>query len=132
MTKPRILCVDDHRETCELIGRILGDYAICSVHTKTEGIRVATCERFDLYLLDYYLPDGTGLELSRLIRVVDSAGPILIVTGTRMIRAEQLESAGVQGIVYKSDLLTTLFQRVSQLLPGVSDGQTVAAQAGSL
>jgi len=46
---------------------ILEDYEVVSAHSKTEGLRKVQGGLFDLYLLDYSLPDGTGLELATLI-----------------------------------------------------------------
>jgi len=50
---------------------ILEDYEVVSAHSKTEGLRKVQSGLFDLYLLDYSLPDGTGLELATLIRQFD-------------------------------------------------------------
>jgi len=59
---------------------ILEDYEVVSAHSKTEGLRKVQSGLFDLYLLDYSLPDGTGLELATRIRQFDDYTPILIIT----------------------------------------------------
>jgi CheY-like chemotaxis protein len=116
--KRRILCVDDHDDTCGLIATILRDHEIVSAHSKSEGLRRATSEQFDLYLLDYHLPDGTGLELCLLIRNFDSATPILFVTGTFGLTNRQVTAAGAQGLVNKCDLTSSLISAISKLLTG--------------
>ena len=108
-SRRRVLCVDDHEDTCDLVSAILSDSEIVSEHTKADGISRATTERFDLILLDYYLPDGTGLELCRLIRKSDSVTPILLITGTHKIAHKEVLDAGGYGLVPKGDL--------AQLLP---------------
>jgi CheY-like chemotaxis protein len=67
-TKKHILCVDDNSDTCELVSLILKDYEVTSAYSMADAIKRATAERFDLYVLDYHLPDGTGLELCLMLR----------------------------------------------------------------
>ena len=47
-------------DICDLICMILADYEVVSAHSKTEGLRRVQGGLFDLYLLDYSLPDDTG------------------------------------------------------------------------
>jgi CheY-like chemotaxis protein len=54
-----------------------------------EAINLATKEKFDLYLMDSHLPDGTGLELCLLIKNFDTETPILFVTGTSNMTEKQ-------------------------------------------
>ena len=67
MTGPslNILFVDDHTETCHVIGRLL---TILGHHVKTaecvaSALAAADVERFHLLISDIGLPDGTGNEL---------------------------------------------------------------------
>jgi CheY-like chemotaxis protein len=60
MQKNRILCVDDHHDTCALISTILNEYEIKSASSMAEALLLATKEKFNFYLLDYHLPDGNG------------------------------------------------------------------------
>jgi len=61
----RILCVDDHAETCELLHRLL----VLAGHDARSALSAADARRamrdgaFDLILCDVELPDGSGLEL---------------------------------------------------------------------
>ena len=72
--KPRILCV-------EVLPLLLTDYALTLAHTVDEGLRLAQGGGFDLYLLDDWLPDGSGIELCRQIRRFDSRTPVLFYSG---------------------------------------------------
>lgn len=76
--KRPILCVDDQADVCDLICTILSDFEVVSAHSRTEGLRKAESGLYDLYLLDYSLLDGTGLELASLIRHFDDSTPILL------------------------------------------------------
>jgi CheY-like chemotaxis protein len=117
-TKKHILCVDDNSDTCELVSLILKDYEVTSAYSMADAIKRATAERFDLYVLDYHLPDGTGLELCLMLRAFDRDTPMLFATATSSITEEQVVTAGAQGLVRKGTVSFTddLLTRVSQLL----------------
>jgi CheY-like chemotaxis protein len=107
--KKRLLCIDDHEDTCTLVSSIMEDYEVTSEHSKAGGLRQAATEKFDVILVDYYLPDGTGLELCVLIRAFDPDTPILLVTATHTLEHEQVAAVGGQGVIRKD--------RLPQLLP---------------
>ena len=120
MTTPKkqILCVDDSTDTCELVTHILKDYKVTPAYSMADAVKRATAEKYDLYLLDYHLPDGTGLELCLMLRAFDRDTPILFATATSSIKEAQVITAGAQGPVRKSDdsFIADLPVRVSQLL----------------
>jgi CheY-like chemotaxis protein len=107
--RKRLLCIDDHEDTCALVSAILEDFDVTAEHNKAGGLRQAATEKFDVILVDYYLPDGTGLELCGLIRAFDPHTPILLVTATHTVEHEQVLAVGGQGVIRK--------ERLAQLLP---------------
>lgn len=114
----KILCVDDHTDFCELVAAILHDVKVVSAHSMAEAVALATKEKFDLYLLDYHLPDGTGLELCLLLRGFDAKTPILFMTGTSSISEAQAINAGADGLVKKgrTEAVAELRSKVTKLL----------------
>jgi CheY-like chemotaxis protein len=116
--KKRILCVEEHEDICELISTILKKYEIKSAKSKSEAIMLATNDKFDLYLLNYHLPDGDGLELSLLIKNFDSETPILFVTGTNFITEKQAIMVGAEALlrIDRDSFLVDLEKKVSQLI----------------
>lgn len=116
-TRRRILCVDDQPEICELVGVILKDYEIVFAQSKTEGLRKARSEFFDLYLLAYFLPDGTGFELATLIRQFnDTTSVLLLVLTPRTLEDRHVSQLGLQGVVSIEDFPKKLLRKVSRLL----------------
>ena len=104
-TAPRkILCVEDQPETCELISKILRDFEVISANTVEDAVEHIRETRFDLILLDYYLPDGTGIELCNRIRFIDKKTPIVFVTGTSGITDEEISEASAQGMIKKASV----------------------------
>ncbi len=117
-TKKRILCVEDHPDTCELISTILNQYDCTSAHSKADALMLATKRKFDIYLLDYHLPDGNGIELCLLIKNFDTETPILFVTGTSSMTERQALKVGAQGLIKNvgDNFIDELQEKVSKLL----------------
>src|ERR1051326_7032245 len=99
--RKRILCVEDPPETCEFIQALLSEYDIVKADTLAAGLRRATGGHFDLYLLDYRLPAGTGLELCSRIRTFNRKTPILIYSGAHFISEQEAIAAGAWGFIEK-------------------------------
>ena len=105
-SKPRILFVDDHQDTCFLVITWLGTlgYEVTATHSVSEGIRLAQSESFDLYLLDSRLADGDGKELCEKIREIDEQTPIVFYAGDFRERVLADSDCEPQGFVVKPDL----------------------------
>jgi CheY-like chemotaxis protein len=101
ITKQRVLCVDDDATTCEVMGFILRDCEVISARTKAEALNKVIAEQFDLIILDYHLPDGTGVEVCSFIRAFDNRTPICFCTTTSSLSEEQAIAVGAQGIIKK-------------------------------
>ena len=114
--RKRLLCIDDHEDTCDLVSSILEEYDVIAEHSKDGGLRQAAIEKFDLILADYHLPDGTGLDLCVLIRAFDPNTPILLVTCTHTITHEQVTAVGGQGVIRKDHLSRVLPVAVASAL----------------
>src|SRR5258708_5925685 len=82
LAEPRkhILCIDDHPDLSDLLLVALPGYAITSAGTIEAGLQSAKTQLFDLYLLDNWLPDGSGIELCRQIRAFDRNSPIVFIS----------------------------------------------------
>ena len=79
----RVLYVEDNCDSVEMLRVMLDMSQIdleCEV-TIGDALTRAGSERFDLYLLDTQLPDGSGLSLCRTLRAVDPTIPVLFYSG---------------------------------------------------
>jgi signal transduction histidine kinase len=78
------LVIEDNSSHAVLIGDELGTvldgWRLDVVATVAEARRRMTSRAYDLYVLDYWLPDGDGLDLLREIRANDLPVPTLFVT----------------------------------------------------
>jgi OmpR-family two-component system manganese-sensing response regulator len=78
-TRARILHVDDHQDTRLMMAALLQDcgYGVLTAGSVAEGFELANEIKFDLYILDVRLPDGTGVELCQKLRELHPKIPIL-------------------------------------------------------
>ncbi len=84
-TAIHILLVDDDVAHARLMGRACAKNSPhCQVTHVTNGdgcLKRLTSEHFDVILLDYSLPRRNGLEVLAQIKALESAPPVIIVTG---------------------------------------------------
>jgi DNA-binding response OmpR family regulator len=73
--------VDDDADTCELLQFIFNDYEFKSAHNLGDAFRLIESRKFDLYIFDNRLPDGSGIELCRKVRSRGFETPIIFVSG---------------------------------------------------
>lgn len=79
----KILLVEDHESTAEMLVRVLGrmGHAIESVSTVAAAVGRMRAERFDLLVTDLGLPDGTGYDVLRLATEVQSGLRAIALSG---------------------------------------------------
>ena len=122
---PRVLYIEDHEDTRELVTLVLEQKSLEVVTggTIATGVALAGSEKFDLYLLDSWLPDGSGLELCKQIRTFDKATPILFYSAAAYEADRELAlNCGAQAYLVKpshpselSSLVTSLIESYRQV-----------------
>jgi CheY-like chemotaxis protein len=116
--KCRILCVDDHQDTSEMLRLLLSqeDYEVVTAQGVDEAMKLAKSESFDLYVLDKRLPDGTGMELCQKLNELTPNVPCIFYTGDAYeIHRQQAFQAGAEAFVPKPDI-DGLIKAVNDLL----------------
>ena len=81
--KARILYTEDDPDSRELIRYAFtrDGYEIVCATSGPEALQLAKQQTFDLFLVDNWMPDLTGIELTRYIREFDQTTPILFYSG---------------------------------------------------
>ncbi len=120
-SSPRILYVDDDKDSCEMICLMLkfanANYRTVAVRTAESALRSIASQSFDIYVFDYKLPEMTGIDLCRLIRQTDTETPILIFSGmARDIDRENANAAGANCYLVKPNDLNIFTATVENLL----------------
>ena len=117
----RVLYVDDHADTVEMVTLMLetGGFEVLSCSSVKDGLEAASDQKFDLYLLDLWLPDGSGLDLCKKIREFDVKTPVVFYSAAAYEgdREAALDSGGQANLIKPTDspdLCATLFQLLAK------------------
>ena len=105
--KCRILCIDDHDDTSEMLKLLLAqeDYEVLTAASVQEALELARSQEFDLYVLDKRLPDGSGLDLCTKLNQVAPGVPCIFYSGDAYaIQQTQAMAAGADAYVSKPDI----------------------------
>jgi len=114
--RKRILFVEDDEDAREVVALNLAGYKLICARNFEEGLRLSRGSDFDLYILDNWLPDGTGVELCRRIREFDQRTPILIYSAAAHERdIQEGLSAGAQVYLVKPVSFEELEEAVEKL-----------------
>ena len=114
----RVLCVDDHHDTSEMLQLLLAEenFDVHTAATMEEACQMAESSQYDLYVLDKRLPDGTGLELCEKLNEVTPGVPCIFYTGDAYeIHRREAMAAGAAAYVAKPNI-EALIAAVHELL----------------
>ena len=77
------LVVDDDVAVCRILHRMLSDeqYQVELSHSVADALGVIEEKAFDAYVIDFKLPDGSGLDIAERIRSKWGATPIILISG---------------------------------------------------
>src|SRR5678815_590398 len=117
--RTRVLYVDDDDDSREMLSTLLAILSIevTGVATAESAIALIDAERFDVYLLDAWLPDTDGFELCRQIRKTNPTTPVLFFSGAAHDSdIKRGLDAGACAYVCKPDV-RGLLGTISQVVP---------------
>src|SRR5580700_8302472 len=91
-----VLVIDDDVAVCQIVQRMLSNEQ-CKVQTSqsvADALGAIEQKAFDAYVIDFKLPDGSGLDVAERIRSKWGATPIILISGydpsAVALRAEKL------------------------------------------
>ena len=90
------LVVDDDIAVCRILHRMLAEeqYTVQTSQSVADALGIIEQKPFDVYVMDYKLPDGSGLDVAERIRSKGSQAPIILMSGydasAVTLRAEKL------------------------------------------
>jgi two-component system OmpR family response regulator len=128
--KKKILIVDDDEEICDELSEIL-KYERFQVEVVYDGLKASSMIEkggYNLILLDLKLPNLSGFELLKMIRVKKILSRVLILTGRPLLNKKALKELDVQnqeeekilkladGIINKPFDVKALLSKIKELL----------------
>jgi two-component system response regulator PilR (NtrC family) len=123
-TNPHVLYVEDHIDTIELVTLLLGEvgFNVTSRSTVRAALEVIAQQKFDLYLLDSWLPDGSGLDLCKKIREADPHTPIVFYSAAAYASDhEEALKHGAHAYLIKPTDSLELAERLTKLVGNGKD-----------
>ena len=133
-----VLVVDDDVAVCRILHRMLSDehYQVQISQSVADAVAAIEQKFFDVYVLDYKLPDGTGLDVAERIRSKGSQAPIILISGydpgAVALRAEKLR---IFDIIEKPFSRATICEAVKRAIgfsppPDDQDAKQVSSRPG--
>lgn len=102
--KPSILLVEDDATSCAYLAALTRTLpaTVESAGDIATAMRLAAAQRYDLWLIDAHLPDGSGVDLLHALRGIASATPALAHTAAReRSELDPLIAAGFAEVLVK-------------------------------
>jgi CheY-like chemotaxis protein len=117
LPKKRILCVEDDKDTCELLGILFAEYEVVFASSTAEAFSLLESGHFDLYVLDNWLPDGSGIEVCRKIHELKPHVPIIFTSAVgQKSEIKKALAAGAREYLVKPYEPETLQKVVKELI----------------
>ena len=129
----RVLFVDDSQSARYAYRSLLQSrgYPVTVAGSVTEAEEVAASADFDLIILDYYLPDGTGAELCRKLKAAprSAAATMAVITGSyrEQIIKSCLEAGAVE-CMFKNEAKELFITRVNSIARSIESQRSVEAE----
>lgn len=117
--KARILCTEDDADTRDLLEIILtkeGYEVVCTDNTE-QALALAHAQHFDLFLVDSWLPDESGVDFTKRLREFDIKTPVLFYSGAAyQSDKDNARLAGAQGYLVKPTANEEVITEVARLI----------------
>lgn len=116
----KILIVDDEIEVANLLAesvKLQGHEAIVAV-SGAEGLALLEQIRPDAVFLDLVMPEMSGIEVLRRIRVADQSLPVIVITGhASSAQIDEARRLGITDCIQKPFILKHLNDALKSVRP---------------
>jgi len=135
VTPLSVLAIDDERDLLELIKHYLvrfGDMQVeTSVSTKEALTKVLKSE-YDVIIVDYYMPEITGIEFLKILRAKGDTTPVIIFTGVgRELAAIEALNNGADFFLQKGDDPKNQFRELVHMIRQAKERRSVGKSMGT-
>ncbi len=134
MNVTNVLVVDDDLAMCRMLQRMLSDdqHKVQTSQSVSDALEEVEQKPFDVYVMDYKLPDGSGLDVAERIRSKGSEAPIILMSGYDRsaveVRAEKLR---ISDFLEKPFSRETICNTVKKAIGSSQQAMKVLPQIGA-
>jgi CheY-like chemotaxis protein len=114
-----ILVVDDDSEALQAVGEMIGSLGHLALlcPNAPDALERLRAEKADLLLVDYRMPELTGIDLITLLREEGSALPVVLMSGyAATVDRVSTEALGIFEVLKKPVLLSQLARTIEDCL----------------
>jgi len=114
-----ILYVEDDEDSRDLVTCVLAmhNYKVMTAENCDDALMLTRSNEFDLYLIDNWIAECSGVDLCKKLREFDPRKPILFYSGAAYESdKQQALTAGAQGYLVKPVYNDELIQQVTRLI----------------
>ena len=113
---PTVLYVDRDIDERILVAAILGarGFSVRTAKSALNAIEVVSMQGFDVVMIDYPLPDMTGVHLAQEIRAFEPQARVILLSGRPHLPAGELAYIDVH--IVKGSLLDVTIETIRALL----------------
>jgi DNA-binding NtrC family response regulator len=135
MSIARVFVLDDDLAVCRVVNRMLSlkQYQVRTSQSVKEAVTTIEENRFDAYVLDHRLPDGSGLDVAERLRAKGSGAPIILISGYDLegtaSRAKALRVSDVIQKPFSQDALCNALKKAIESAPTDSPGNVGGVNA---
>lgn len=125
--KERILVIDDTKNIKMLIGKALASegYEVNTAESGQEGIALLKTQGYDLVLLDIRMPNMSGTEVLRIIKDIDEAVPVVIITAFPTVK-NAVDCIKLGAVDYLRKPFTA--EKIKQVIKQILDRKEITPQ----
>jgi DNA-binding NtrC family response regulator len=129
-----ILVVDDDIGVCRIIQRMLADEQcrVVTSHSVADALEAIEEKPFDVYVADYKLRDGSGLDIAQRIRSKWGLSPIILISGgdpsVVVLRAEKFGIADFIEKPFSQETICMAVKRAIASLPAIPSAATAKSE----
>src|ERR1700686_2027901 len=125
MNITNVLVVDDDSAMCRILHRMLSDeqFKVQTSQSVADALGAIEQKPFDAYVMDYKLPDGSGLDVAERVRSKWGATPIILISGydpsAVALRAEKLGISAFLEKPFSRETICNAVKKAIGSLPAV-------------
>ena len=135
MTPLSVLVIDDERDLLELIRHYLvrfGDMNVETTVSTKEALTKVLKSEYDVIIVDYYMPEITGIEFLKILRAKGDTTPVIIFTGVgRELAAIEALNNGADFFLQKGDDPKNQFRELVHMIRQAKERRSVGKSMGT-